>query len=660
VRIEFRHAAILLASLATAVFAQEPADRFYDAIRRNDLAALRTLLKSAGVNTRDQRGGTPLMYAAAYGSLDAMRAIITAGADANAANDFGATALMWGITDPDKVRLLVASGSDVRARSKMGRTPLYLAAANDGSSATVRLLLERGASLVERDNQESTPLHAATAANDLATIRLLLERGVNVNAADAVGMTPLMNAAGNNNLKAVELLLARGASVNAVSKPQTQQSVKNGAIALGNFTPLLLATTSGSPELVKTLLDAGAKIDASDVRHLTPLMLAVATDHADPRVVRLLIERGADPNRTDREGLSALDWARKFNAPAILRELNLAPVKFQQTRVIIPTSLLGKLDANAATARSVELLQRTSATFFKEGGCGSCHAQNMTAMATTAARAAHVDVHEDAKAGDLKGAQFFLAGLEQPLLQRMDAPVPEILTFLGLQLAAENALPDRASDAMVHNIAALQNQAGNWHVGFIARPPMSDGDISRTAVAIRILQIYSPAGRKVEMQKRIQRAAEWLAAADPKTTEDLNMQLLGLKWAGAAGRVLQPGLRRLARLQREDGGWGQTPNLPTDAYATGESLYTMHELGVPATGSAWRRGTQYLLETQAADGSWHVVSRTAKLQPYFESGFPYGGDQWISSAATAWATMSLSYTAPVSLVGRASRPARSY
>ena len=105
----FRGAAVL-AALATAAFAQDPAGQYYDAIRRNDLAALRTLLKSGNVNARDERGSTPLMYAAANGSAEAMRAILAAGAEVNAANAFGATALMWGITDPEKVRLLVAGG----------------------------------------------------------------------------------------------------------------------------------------------------------------------------------------------------------------------------------------------------------------------------------------------------------------------------------------------------------------------------------------------------------------------------------------------------------------------------------------------------------------------------------------------------------------------
>jgi len=55
----------------------------------------------------------------------------------------------------------------------------------------------------------------------------------------------------------------------------------------------------------------------------------------------------------------------------------------------------------------------------------------------------------------------------------------------------------------------------------------------------------------------------------------------------------------------------------------------------------FQKGVKYLLSTKAADGSWYVRSRAAKFQPYFESGFPYGHDQWISSMATGWAAAAL-------------------
>ena len=58
------------------------------------------------------------------------------------------------------------------------------------------------------------------------------------------------------------------------------------------------------------------------------------------------------------------------------------------------------------------------------------------------------------------------------------------------------------------------------------------------------------------------------------------------------------------------------------------------------------RASQFLLKTQLADGSWYVRHRAVPLQPYFESDFPHGHDQWISAAATGWATQALAMTLP--------------
>jgi ankyrin repeat protein len=631
--------AALFAMLATAGLAQDGADRYYQAIRGNDLAALHTLIKSGGVNDKDKRGTTPLHYAAAYGSTESVRVLLAAGADVNARNDFEATPLMWSAAEPEKVRLLVAKGADVNAKSKMGRTAIWIAAANDGSSTTVRFLLEHGAKL------DGSEIVAAAAANDMATVRLLLEKGAEVNAKDPQGITPLIQAAMNGNAKLAEMLLAKGADVNAVTGSDTHGSVKNGKIAIGLLTPLLMASTYGPADLVRMLLDAGAKIDAQDVRKMTPLMNAVATDHPDPRTVRLLLDRGADTRVQDVNGLTAADWAKKMNNPVILRELGLSHERTEQAHVVIPTSLLGTSDPRPAVAKSIDLLQRATGSFFKEGGCGACHSQNLTSIAVNAAWANHIPVNEAAKAGELKGAQLGLAAFEQPLLQRGDPPVVDILTFSLLQLASENAPADRTTDAMVHNIMAEQRQAGNWHFGGVARPPAGDGDITRTATAIRAMALYAPAGRRLEAQRRIERATAWLAAAPVRTNEDLTMQLAGLKWAGVPRRTWLAGMRKLIGQQREDGGWGQTPDLASDAYATGQALYVLHELGMPASDPVYKRGVQYLVSTQQADGSWHVKSRAPKIQPYFDTIFPYGHDQWISNAATAWSASALSYAA---------------
>jgi hypothetical protein len=172
---------------------------------------------------------------------------------------------------------------------------------------------------------------------------------------------------------------------------------------------------------------------------------------------------------------------------------------------------------------------------------------------------------------------------------------------------------------------------------------MQDGDFSRTAMAVRTLAVYGMPGRQAELAGRVDHAADWLAAATPQSTEDRVMQILGLKWAGAKPQVQQQRTKELTALQRPDGGWAQTPWLTSDAYATGQVLYMLHETGASEKNSAVvRRGVEFLLRTEREDGSWFVKSRAMKIQPYFQSGFPYDHDQWISEIGTAWAVIALS------------------
>ena len=233
--------------------AQTPSDRYYQAVRNNDLATLQSLIKSVDVNTKDERGGTPLMYAAAFGSLDAMKLLVSSGADVNAKNAFDATALLGCASDLDKVMFLVGKGADVNAQSKQGRTALLIAAGYEGGSEIVKFLLDHGANASVRDGSRSTPLLEATEANDTASIKLLLEKNVDVNQGGsfkgigADGITPLMDAASQGNVEVVRLLLAKGANVNAVSSAESQR-VKNGPIALGSFTALLMAAAYGGPD----------------------------------------------------------------------------------------------------------------------------------------------------------------------------------------------------------------------------------------------------------------------------------------------------------------------------------------------------------------------------------------------------------------------------
>jgi ankyrin repeat protein len=634
----------ILLTLSAAAFAQDTSDRFYDAIRNNDLASLRTLLKTSDVNAKDKHGSTPLMYSGAFGSLESMQALLEAKADVNAKNAFDATALMWSAGDIKKVRLLLDKGADVNARSKPGRSALIIACSQSGTSEVVKLLIEKGADFSIGDARRITPLLAATETNDNATIALLLNKGADIKGASAFGDS-LMNAAAMGNTAVVKTLLAKGADAHAVSIPQVN-TVKNGPIALGSFTALLLAASYGGADSVKLLLDARSDVNARDVRGMTPLMLAIATDRPDPKVIRLLLDKGADPKIKDKNGENAIDWANKYSYGPVLKELGV-----ERTQSTPPSMLPSTQDRQLPTPKEaaekgISILQQVSSGFIKEGGCVACHAQNLTASAGAVAHNHGIHVDESAAAEHLKTAKLQWVAAEQPLLQRLGVPGGSDTTLYSLlQMAAQGAPPDRTIDAMVYYVAADQTSNGNWHVAGIARAPMQDGDFSRTTFAIRMLEEYGPPGRKAEFDQRIERAAVWLKTADARTTEDRTMQLLGLKWAHADRETLSPLMKQLIVQQRSDGGWAQTPELYSDAYATGEALYTLHELGTAASDQAYKRGVEFLLRTQRADGSWYVKSRSPKFQPYFQSGFPHDHDQWISAAGTAWAVTGLSYAA---------------
>jgi len=276
----------------------------------------------------------------------------------------------------------------------------------------------------------------------------------------------------------------------------------------------------------------------------------------------------------------------------------------------------------------------------------------MTAMAAGVARGRGLRIDEVAASEQAKATLFGFAGFEQPMLQRLDPPGgANTIMYALLALEAGRHPADRVTDAMVFNMVAQQQMAGDWEFGGIARPPITDGSFPTTVLSMRALQLYSFPGRKAEFDNRIARARAWLLQAKPRTTEDANMKLLGLKWTSVESSVVKSAIRDVLALQRPDGGWAQTPDLASDAYATGQALYALRTAGVAASDPAYQQGVAWLLKTQLPDGSWHVASRAPKFQPYFQSGFPHDHDQWISSMATGWAVMGLRSSGGVGIGG---------
>ena len=608
----------------------------YQAIRQNDLPRLRAMLASGpAANLRDSRGVTPLMYASTAGTVDAMKMLVDAGAEVNAKSGLDATALLWGAVDLAKVRLLIDAGADVNAKSKIGRTPLIVAAGCAGSADTVRLLLSKGADAQIADATGSTALVEAAHANDIEAMRLLLTAKPDINAGDLLGNSALMWAAGNSNLAAVKLLLASGADVNASHIREIK--MKNGLIAASKITPLMAVAARRSPEVAAALLEAGADVNAKDIRGMTPLMFAVASDISDPRVVSLLLDRKADRDIKSKDGETALDWARKFGNPEILRLLGGLP---RESKVSVKPAAFSKNDPAAAINRAIPLLQNSANEFFKQSGCIGCHHQNLSGVAVAAATRKGLRADEKSVSDQRLLAKTELMRERESVFQGVFISTDGLIYSL-VQLAEQNYPADEITDALAAAIASHQSPDGKWAGLTVVRPPLEDSNVLRTAMAIRALDHYRIPARKAEFDDRISKAREWLVNVQNPLPYERSFQLLGLKWSGAGRPEVDRAVDEVRRLQKADGGWSQLVTLPSDAYATGVALYALARGGMPSKDAVYQRGVGFLLASQKADGSWYVPSRSPKFQPYFQSGFPYNHDQWISSAGTSWAAAAL-------------------
>lgn len=630
--------------LCHAAIAVEDTSLLLQALRNNDVAFLETHLDKTNVDSRDDHGGTLLMHAALVGSPQALRLLLDRGADVNNRNSFEATALIWGARDPAKVSMLLARGADVNAQSKQGRTPLIVAA--QGSPESVRLLLARGANVKAHDGSGITALMNAALAGDFASVRALVENGADVNAEATrfqdFGSTPLMAAACSTNPAIVKYLLEKGAKIQAISNNSGQ--VKNGLLGMFKMTALMKAAPDNRGDLVQALLEAGADVKPRDVREMNALMLAVASERADPKNVALLLKAGADPNARSALGESSLDWAVKFGNSEIISMLRDAGGRTGDPYVK-PTLHRHETPPTASQAirKSLPLLQESSTIFLERSGCIGCHHQPLTARAVQAAKSASIAYNETVAQEQYKAIRMEDVSQVELLRQGIElGGATDRLTQSLLGLHAYQSQPEAMTDTVIAEIAEGQLPAGNWHFGGVSRAPSGESEIGRTAYAIRALQLYPLPGRKAEFDERIQRAKAWLEAAKPLTTEDYTTRLLGLYWSGSAPSRIHGATQELLFLQRSDGGWAGNKYLESDAYSTAIALAALEETGAATVGSAAAsQAIRYLLTTQNEDGSWYVRSRAVKFQPYFQSGFPYDHDQWISSTATAWAVIAL-------------------
>jgi len=173
------------------------------------------------------------------------------------------------------------------------------AAAREGDVARINELLNKGAKVDEfpPGKWSATPLYWSLFECKYDAARLLLKKGANVNLTDSYGTSPLHLAVccKKVELSFIEHLIQKGADVN----------YKNTSDGL---TSLHYASSSGSVDMAKLLIDKGADINAADHKGTTPLMLAVQKNSLP--VAKLLLERGADISLRDKHKKNAMSYAK--------------------------------------------------------------------------------------------------------------------------------------------------------------------------------------------------------------------------------------------------------------------------------------------------------------------------------------------------------------
>ena len=301
-----------------------------------------------------------------------------------------------------------------------------------------------------------------------------------------------------------------------------------------------------------------------------------------------------------------------------------------------------------AVDKGIALLQPSDRLFLENAAtCHSCHHQDLTAISTYRARKKGYKINDTIYNENIASILATLKSRKSTSAQNND-PVAIVMSgTYSLWALSENNYPaNKNMEVLVKNLMQRQTGKGNW-VSPNPRPPLEYYEFTATALVIKAMNDYAPLALKKDVEKRMIKAKEWMIKEVPETNEEKNFQLLGLTWAGADEKFISEQAKKLIGDQRADGGWPQLQTLETDAYATGQSLYALFESGQLKPGDeAFDKGIDFLLKNQQPDGSWLIKSRSFPGVPFVETGFPKGGDQFISAAGSNWALIALLIAAP--------------
>jgi hypothetical protein len=302
-----------------------------------------------------------------------------------------------------------------------------------------------------------------------------------------------------------------------------------------------------------------------------------------------------------------------------------------------------------AVKKSIPILQVSGNTFIdvSKFHCASCHHSSLTSMVVELAKQKGIQVEDSFAVKRINAGVGNLIFASNPNNVIDFLNVKLFLPYVLIGLYAEKYKPDFNTDIGVAFLISEAKPDGSFP-GEYQRVPLEIGQIHTTALTIHAIQLYSAPALKPQVDQLVVSTRNWLGKSNASSQQELAYQLLGLQWCGGGDSIKKEVSAKLIKLQRPDGGWAQIPSMKSDAYATGQTLNALYVSGMVSTeDEIYQRALSYLLKTQETNGTWFVQARSYIIQPFFNSRFPPDDEnQFISAAATNWATIALLQALP--------------
>ena len=222
------------------------------------------------------------------------------------------------------------------------------------------------------------------------------------------------------------------------------------------------------------------------------------------------------------------------------------------------------------------------------------------------------------------------------------------LPFLAVaarSLPSLSAGQKQSLELIAEEIVRKQQPDGSWEFfPTLRRPPINESQTTDAVWIIMALEGETGPDSPESQRTALSKAIAWLDVAKVSNIhqDKVLKVLLGIR-CGKPRKTMQTSIGELLALQRADGGWSQTvPELKSDAFATGQSLYVLALAGYSAERHEINQGIDFLVATQKPDGSWPMISRSTP------DGSPGSAKLLtpITCAASSWATLGLVQLAP--------------